>query len=412
MRVLVVHNFYSSRFPSGENLSVSDEVAWLRDAGVDVRTHEASNDEMTGIARAATFHQAVELPWSRAAARRLRADVEAFEPDVVHVHNLFPLLSGSVPWAAIRAGIPVVWTCRNRRIVCVEGTHFRNGGPCTDCRPGWRVPGIRHGCYQRLAVERGEVGRVGSIAASGLVTVASSAFGAIARRRVLAIGIAENVREWLIASAGFDPARVRVKFNGVAAPGNRSVPPPEQGDVFLFAGQLADYKGVPLLLEAWKRARPAGARLRVVGGGSCASAVEDAARDDASITAVGVVTRQTMAEELARSRVVVAPSTTAETFGRVAAEALAYGRPVITTGLGGLGEIVDGTSGWVTGVDADQLASAISEAATSDAAVAARGRNGRRRHAERFSPEATTAALLDIYREAIDSAGQTSRSPR
>ena len=48
MRVLVVHNYYSSRVPSGENLSVHDEISWLRDAGVDVHTHEVSND--TGVA--------------------------------------------------------------------------------------------------------------------------------------------------------------------------------------------------------------------------------------------------------------------------------------------------------------------------------------------------------------------------
>jgi Glycosyl transferases group 1 len=99
-------------------------------------------------------------------------------------------------------------------------------------------------------------------------------------------------------------------------------------------------------------------------------------------------------------------ATTAETFGRVAAEALAYGRPVITTGLGGLGEIVDAQSGWVTGVDAGALADAIHEAAADDDAVATRGAKGRERHRAHFSPEATTGALTDIYERVLREAGQ------
>ena len=180
VRVLVVHNRYSSRVPSGENLCVQDEVSWLREAGVDVHTHLVSNDTIGDQSGLAKFRQAAELPWSRAAGHRLRAQVERLRPDVVHVHNLFPLLTASAPWNALRAGVPVVWSCHNRRVVCVEGTNFRDGLPCRLCRPGWRVPGVRYGCYQRLAVGRGEIGRPAATAASALVTVSSGAFRTIA----------------------------------------------------------------------------------------------------------------------------------------------------------------------------------------------------------------------------------------
>jgi glycosyltransferase involved in cell wall biosynthesis len=400
MRVLIVHNYYSSRVPSGENLAVRDEVTWLREAGVDVHTHEVSNDVGVTAHGTGKFRQAVEMPWSPTAGRRVAADLDRLRPDVVHVHNLFPLLTASVPWAAMRADVPIVWTCHNRRLVCVEGTHYREGAPCHLCRPGWRVPGVRHGCYQRLAVARGIVSPASSVVASGLVTISTSAFGRIARRHVTAVGIADNVRRWLVDDAGFAPERVRLKFNGIPGPDPaRALPSPADSDVFLFAGQLADYKGLPQLLDAWQRRATPGGKLRIVGDGMCAPDVEAAAARDPRIVLVGPVPPAAMADEIAGARAIVAPSTTPETFGRVAAEALAYGRPVITSGLGGLGEIVDDDSGWVVGTDPAALAAAIDDAAVDDAVVAAKGAAGQARHAALFSPEATTAALIAIYDE-------------
>ena len=398
MRVLVVHNAYSSRVPSGENLSVADEVAWLRDAGVDVAVHEVSNDTVVSAGAAGKARQAAETPWSVSAARGFAAELARVRPDLVHVHNLFPLLTASVPWAALRADVPVVWTCQNRRIVCVEGANFRDGAPCHDCRPGWRVPGVRHGCYQRIQVDNGTMGPAGAVVASGLVTAASSLWARIARRRVLAVGIAEGVRRWLVDEARFPPERVAVKYVGVPGPApGTTVPPPAASRTFLFAGQLADYKGLPLLLDAWRAAAPEDAALRIVGDGTHAGLAADAAATDPRITFVGQVPPSAISREVAGARAVVVPSITPETFGRTAAEALAHGRPVVTTGLGGLGEVVDRGSGWVTGIEVGALARALREAATDDAAVTARGAHGRERHRRLFSPEATTAALLALY---------------
>jgi glycosyltransferase involved in cell wall biosynthesis len=102
---------------------------------------------------------------------------------------------------------------------------------------------------------------------------------------------------------------------------------------------------------------------------------------------------------MAAARAIVVPSTWDEPFGRVAAEAQAHGRPVITSGMGGLGEIVDDHTGWITGTDPELLAKALTDAATSDRGVDERGVAARQRHAEQFSPEATTRTLIAHYEE-------------
>jgi glycosyltransferase involved in cell wall biosynthesis len=389
MRVLVVHNRYSTRVPSGENLAVDDEVRWLGESGVEVVRHEVSNDEIVTPGPLGRVREGVEAVWSVPARRRFLAALDDSAPDVVHVHNLFPLLSGSVPAAARRRGVPVVWTVHNRRLRCVAGGHFRDGAPCRQCRPGWRIPGIVHRCY------------AGSTAASALVSASSSLFRVTARRDgVVPVAISRHMAAWLGSSAGFDAARVRVKYNAVDA---ARVPPtdPASRRRFVFAGRLALYKGVGLLLDAWRQVPAAlDVTLRIVGDGDAADQVRAAASDDPRIDWVGHVAPGDVGEHLDASRVVLVPSLWDEPFGRVAAEAFAHGRPVITTGRGGLAEIVDDATGWVTGTSPAALAGAIVEAARSDDTVRQRGGAGHRRHAERFSPQATTEALRHIYREA------------
>lgn len=383
----MVHNRYSSRVPSGENLAVDDDVRWLRDAGVDVVRHEVTNDEIVAPGPLARARDGIGAVWSLPSRRRFLAALDEAQPDVVHVHNLFPLLSGSVPQAARGRGVPVVWTVHNRRVRCVAGGYFRDGGPCHACRPGWRVPGVVHRCY------------ADSVSASALVTVASGVFRSTARRAgVTAIAISDAMGRWLTSTGGFPAERVRVRHNGVAGP-TTPAPPAADQHRFLFLGRLSAYKGVDLMLDAWRRA-DVNADLRIVGDGDLADDVAAAADADSRITWIGQVEPDRIGEQIAAARVVIVPSVWDEPFGRTAAEALAHGRPVITTGTGGLTEIVDDASGWVTGTDLDAMVAAVAEAAASDDAVSRRSTGAARRHEASFSPGATTERLLSIYDEA------------
>lgn len=386
MRVLVVHNRYSSATPSGENVSVAHEVGWLRDAGVEVHTHETSNDEVLSGGTVVKIRAAAETTWSPTAASAFAATMDRVQPDLVHVHNLFPLLTGSVPWRAMSRGVPVVWTARNLRVTCIEGTHFRDGSDCNLCRPGWRVPGVLHRCYR------------GSAGGSLLVTGATSIFRRMARTRVTTIAISETMRSWLVDAAGFDPGRVRVKYNGVTTPAAADGDAP-RGTTFLFVGKFASYKGIDLLLDAWSHVRHEHARLQFVGDGPMAETVRRATAADTRINWAGQVPAAEVAKHVADARAIVVPSVWEEPFGRVVAEAFALGRPVITTGRGALAEVVGADAGWITGTDPNALAAAIDEAAGDDALVDAKGAAGRARHAALFSPEATTAALIAIYDE-------------
>ncbi|HKE72719.1 MAG TPA: glycosyltransferase family 4 protein [Acidimicrobiales bacterium] len=389
MRVLVVHNRYSSRTPSGENMAVDDEARWLAEAGVDVVRHLVSNDAMVDVGPLARVRDGIGAVWSVPAGRRFEQVLDQARPDVVHVHNLFPLLTASVPAAAARRGVPTVWTVHNRRVACVAGGNFRDGHPCHECRRGWRVPGIVHSCY------------AGSRSASALVTAATTVFRReAARDRLVPVAISESMADWLAGTGAFPRDAVRVKYNGVASPVG-PVPPAAGQRGFLCVGRLSAYKGVRLLLDAWART-DVDAELVIVGDGDLGPEVAAAAARDPRVRWAGHLPAEGVAEELRAARVAVVPALWDEPFGRTAAEALAYGRPVITTGRGALREIVDDSTGWVVEATVDALAAALGAAAVDDEDVAARSRAADARHAARFSPEVTTEVLVRLYKEVRD----------
>ena len=390
MRVLVVHNHYSSRVPSGENLAVRDEVAWLRSSGVDVHLHEAHNDDVLESGAAGRARQALWGVWSQPARRAMEDRIRAVEPDVVHLHNAFPMLTASVLRAALDMKLPVVWTVHNHRVTCIEGGNFRDHAPCTQCRPGWRLPGIVHACY------------ADSAAASAVVTAATGIFRSLARRRVTAIAISGHVRDWLVRSAGFDGDRVVIKYNGVACPpADAVITPAAESRDFLFLGRLDQHKGIGLLLDAWERTRGRlDGELHIVGDGEMAGAVQDAAATDDRIRWFGAVPHDQIGRHLGGARAVVVPAMWDEPFGRVATEALAYRRGLITTGRGGLREIADAATDWVVDPVPGALADALLDAARPDVDLAARTEAGHDRYERSFSPAATTRALIAIYKKA------------
>jgi glycosyltransferase involved in cell wall biosynthesis len=179
---------------------------------------------------------------------------------------------------------------------------------------------------------------------------------------------------------------IRVVPNGVTIPG--SVGAPEEPPHVLFVGRLSPEKGVAELLEATD-----GLPRVIVGDGGLRDAVPDA---------VGFVSPRELGAFYERAAVVVCPSRR-EGYGVVAREAMAYGRPVVATSVGGL---LDAVEDGVTGVlvpprDASALRSAI-DALLGDAGRRARlGSAAREAAEERFSWDAATAAVRDVYRDAL-----------
>ena len=165
--------------------------------------------------------------------------------------------------------------------------------------------------------------------------------------------------------------------------------PPE----VLYVGRLSREKGILELREALRGLD--GARLVVAGDGPLRARVPEAR---------GAVPHHALGELYGRAAVVACPSHR-EGYGMACAEAMAYGRPVVASGVGGLLDlVVDGETGLlVPPGDVAALRAALARL-LADAPLRARlGRAARERAAVALTPAAAGAALVDAYRSALSS---------
>lgn len=153
MHILQVHNYYRSEQPSGEDVVVDQERRLLEAAGHTLTQFAMHSDDIASYSSVQKALVPTRVVYSRSAGREFDRVLERVRPDVVHVHNTFPLISPAPLLRAKERGVPVVATMHNYRQVCAAATLTRDGATCTECVGGNPLPGLVHGCYRgsRLA---------------------------------------------------------------------------------------------------------------------------------------------------------------------------------------------------------------------------------------------------------------------
>ncbi|MBA3496736.1 MAG: glycosyltransferase [Gemmatimonadales bacterium] len=384
MKLLLVHNYYQQR--GGEDVVFEAEAALLEEHGHHVLQYVARNEALVEASAWTVGRQAV---WNGTTYADLRRLLQRERPAVVHVHNTLPVISPAVFYAVRSAGVPVVQTLHNYRLLCPSATLFRDGKVCEDClHRSIAVPAVRHGCYR------------GSRSASGVVA-------AMLALHHLAGTWKHNV-DLFIALTEF----ARAKFVEGGLPGERIVVKPNfapdaglartGGDYALFVGRLSGEKGVKPLLEAWRRLGDR-IRLRVIGDGPEAPLVSAAVRAGLAVDFLGWQTPDVVATAMAGARFLVFPSTWYEPFGLGIIEAYAAGLPVLASDIGGLSELVKhrNTGLQVRAGDVDHLVQQVEWALSHPDAMRTMGVNARGEYEARYTPGRNYHLLIAAYQRAL-----------
>ncbi len=377
-RVLVVHNAYQHR--GGEDTVVEAEIALLRAHGHEVETYFRSNDDVRTLSAPML---ACQTTWSSRTVRDVEALLQHFRPDVIHVHNTFPLISPSLYWAAMRTGIPVVQTLHNFRLMCLNALFLREDKVCEDCmgRLPWR--GVVRACY------RGS--HSASAALAGMLTL-HRALGTYRNKVTRYIALNEFCRGKFI-EGGLPAERVVVKPNFV----DFAAPEPGSRSGLLFVGRLSAEKGVATLAAAMDSLT--GVSLRVAGDGPEAALLDDVP----GVTRLGSLPGETVRAEMAQAAALVVPSIWYENFPRTIVEAFASGLPVIASRIGALADIVKhGETGLLFEPgDPRDLAAKLAWAQANPERMVEMGRRARAQYEAEFSAEVNYRRLIAIYEDAI-----------
>jgi glycosyltransferase involved in cell wall biosynthesis len=392
MRILVAHNRY--RLSSGEEAVVAAETEMLRRHGHSVDVWMPSSDEIDGLT--ATLRTAWNLPYSRTMKQEMRARLELSTPDVVHVHNFFPLLTTSIYDACHDMLVPVVQTLHNYRTICAAATLMRNGRPCRTCvdhSPYW---GVFHSCYRGSPISSAPLARM---------------IDKNARRRVWQrvdrfIALSQFARN-IFVEAGFPADRIAVKQNFLLSH-NVTIQEPESGrHGALFVGRLTEEKGIRLMLEAWRGLE---VPLRIVGGGPLMQEVQR--RQTPWIKVLGPLPHNEVQQLMQQSAVLVFPSLWYEGMPMSIVEAFRASLPVIASRLGVMAEMIEDsrTGLHFTAADAGDLRAKVEWAMQNPITMRKFGRQAFLTFIENYTAESNHAALLAIYHAAISQARTSSSS--
>jgi glycosyltransferase involved in cell wall biosynthesis len=383
MKICLVHNGYRHR--GGEDLAVRTTSDLLTEAGHEVipflRDSGGIREARFGAAKA--FFSGI---YSRSSRREMGSVLARERPDVVHIHNVFPLISPSVLRECGKHRVPVVMTVHNYRLVCPNGLLFRAGHLCELC-----LGGREYLCFLTNC-ERNPLRSLGYALRNYV-----SRRGRFFLDNVTVYHCLTDFQRRTLVAQGFPEDRMVVVPNMARSggPGESARP----GGYVGYVGRLTPEKGISTLLEA-ARMCP-GIPFRIAGDYTAARNLPEEAPENVAF--IGPVPPAGVGAFYAASRFLVVSSICFEGFPLTIAEGMAHGKAVVCSRIGGLPEIVqDGTTGLLFGPgNPEDLAEKVRYLWAREDVAFRMGQAGKEQAARRYSPEAYGRGILAAYDLAV-----------
>jgi len=387
MKILFVHNRY--QHAGGEDSVLDAEMALMSKNGHVVTLSLQENDAINSFSsKLKTF---LYVAYSNFYKQWMTGEINKYKPDIVHVHNFFPLLTPSIYDACIEKNIPVIQTLHNYRTMCPGALLMRSGKICELCVKGSAYQSVLHGCYRNSVV--------GTFAVARMVEHhrAKDTWSTKVNRFIALTKFARNK----FIAAGFPEYKIRVKpnFSDNSQSAYDDVNFKRKGG--LFVGRLSQEKGVGTLIEAW---HDLDIPLKVAGTGPLEGELTDSQNE--FVTALGMLDHDSVKKEMRKAAFLVMPSEWYEGFPMVLVEAFSQGLPVVASRLGGMAEIVeDGITGLhFEAGNAKDLAEKVQWMHDHPEECQQMGLNARKVFEEKYTADKNYEILMGIYQEAIDDA--------
>lgn len=376
--IKVLHSFYRSSQPSGENEAVLQQVDLLAQGGLDVELIYLSSDDLESRASAKLLTAvglATGTPTAEPPAEWLAG------ADVLHIHNTFPSMSHE--WLGI-VDIPKVMTAHNYRAFCANGLFLRNGKRCMDCTTHGSSRAVVHGCYRDSRVQS--------------IPIAMQQRSPRSLRHLM-----DQCYRVLLPG---EP--MQETFQGLGVTNTQVLPHPaiptlkaseerSQSDAWLFVGRISPEKGLVDLLRLWPSNEP----LVVVGDGPDRQQAENITRErHLSVHFQGSQDSHKVQSLMSSGRGLIFPSKALEGAPLVYGEAMQSGLPVVAADGSTLATqtLADHTGTIFTCDDSSSLTTALDFVTEHRVELADRAQAT---YESRYTPDVWINNVTDIYRAAI-----------
>ncbi len=383
MKILYIHNNYANN-NSGEEHAAEGIVNLLQQKGHTVEWFRRSSDVLQGSLKKTTaaFFTGLYNPKS---VRQLKIKLKDFQPDIVQVQNLYPLISPAILQIIKKFGIPIVMRCPNYRLFCPSGLHLDpSGNVCEKCLTnGKEIHCVLKNCELNLFKSTGYALR-----------------NYFARR---IWGIFKNVDMYIVQS---EFQKQKFISNGIPAhkiaivsgltPAITSSITFEKEELVSFVGRVSVEKGIVEFIEA-ARLLPE-IRFAVVGGVS-QSLNYLKNESPQNIDWMGFLKGEQLDAFYQKSRIIVIPGKWYEGFPNVITRAMKHAKPVITSNLGAMASIIDHEQNGllVEPGNAKDLAQAIQRLHKDPESCMLYGKNGKEKAEKYYSSVNIYNELFNIY---------------
>ncbi|HEV8334802.1 MAG TPA: glycosyltransferase family 4 protein [Candidatus Polarisedimenticolia bacterium] len=328
MKILVIHNAY--RFRGGEEQSVALQIAALEASGHQVISYRKNSQDISGLSGFGKLRAAIATPYSPRVFREVSELIHGEKPQLVHVHNVFPLITASAIRAAAKNGVPVVYSHHNYRLSCPSGLRFLRGDVCDRCTGGFFLPAVLNRCVQH---------KLGPSLTYALALQIDRIIGTFRTDIAVHVCPSRSLQRQLekIMPTG-TPIEIIPHFLPDHSVSERKAERP----YIVYLGRISEEKGVMLLAKAAKDLTKY-MDIEVLGDGPLREELAQglSAREENQVHFRGHLANDRRFEFLTGALALVVPSLSEETFSYAVLEAFRAGVPVVAARVGALEELVE-----------------------------------------------------------------------
>ncbi len=385
MNILLIHNTYQQK--GGEDSVLENEYQLLKEKNTVEKLLFNNEDIKSSFDKLKTGFNSI---YNKNSAKIVEEKIKEFSPDIIHVHNFFPIASPSIFYVANKLNIPIVMSLHNYRLICPNALLFKNNEICEKCvNKSFAIDAVLHGCYRESRVQ----------------TFALALMSYVHKKRKTwntkvdkYIALTEFAKEKILnSSLGLDESQIVVKPNFVIDNGFEL----EKEEYCLFVGRLSKEKGIDVLLNTFQNSER---KLLIIGTGPMLETVKEYSKEYSNIEYLGFQSIDFIIDKLKKAKALIFTSIWYETFGMTIIEAFSCATPVIAPNLGAPGELVlDGYTGFIYKAgDSIELHSSIEQLYIQPEMYTQLCKNARKDFLEKYTKEKSYDYLMKIYQDVIN----------